>query len=383
MSVKDRAASRAEDRRRKRNLLRPLLADGLDSRPNSVAARDGIVGTHQKALKINLDPTKYGAFAEIGARQEVARWFFRVGGAAGTVAKTISAYDMKVSNAIYGQCERYVSRERLERMLDYEFQLLLKRLKKERGTRTKFFVFADTVAARSYTREEESHGWLGMRFQDEPRAKLSEILIHVRLNDRENLQQQEALGIVGVNLIHGALYLHEKSEELIASLLDDLTAERVQVNMIRFSGPAFRDVDNRFMSLQLVQQGLAGAAMFTASGEVVLASDVLHNKPVLVERGSFRPITKVTIDMLECARSQFVQEPDVQGEDPVVLMEMTLKNLTDRGNIDHQDFLDRVDLLRTPGKAVLISNYGAYYRLAGYLFRYTKKRSGWQWACLA
>lgn len=330
--------------------------------------------THQKALEVNLDPTKYGVFAEIGAGQEVARWFFRVGGAAGTIAKTISAYDMTVSDAIYGPSDRYVSRKRLQSMLDHEYPLLLKRLEKKRGTNVKFFVFADTVAARSYRQKANSHGWLGIRFQHHPRAKPSQIIIHARLNDRENLQQQEALGILGVNLVHGAIYRHEQPRELIASLLDGLTTERLQVNTIEFSGPAFRTVDNRFMSLQLVQQGLAGAAMFTADGEVVQVSDILYKKPILVERGSFHPITKVTIDMLECAQAQFVQEPKVEGKDLVVLMEMTLKNLTDHGEISHQDFLDRVDMLRTLGKTVLISNYGTYHRLASYLFRYTKER---------
>lgn len=374
MSAKDITANRAKARKRERNRARPVRPEGTDSRANPVTAQGEAPNTHQKALQINLDPSKYGAFAEIGAGQEVARWFFRVGGAAGTVAKTISAYDMTVSDAIYGQCGRYVSRKRLQSMLDHEFQLLLKRLDKERGASVKFFVFANTVAARSYTREEDSHGWLGIRFQSHPRAKPSEIVIHARLNDRENLAQQEALGILGVNLIHGAIYRHEQPNELIGSLLDDLTTERVQVNMIEFSGPAFREVDNRFMSLQLVQQGLAGAAMFTADGEVVQVSDVLYKKPILVERGSFRPITNVTIDMLECARSQFVQEPKVNGGELVVLMEMTLKNLTERGEIDHQDFLDRVDILSTLGKTVLISNYGEYHRLASYLFRYTKER---------
>src|SRR5712671_3184878 len=288
---------------------------------------EGTFDTHSKALKINLNQRFYGTFAEIGAGQEVVRWFFRVGGAAGTIAKTISAYDMTVSDAIYGQSDRYVSRKRLQSMLDHEYRLLVKRLDKKRGASVKFFVFADTVAARSYLQQQNSHGWLGIRFQAHPRAKPSQIIIHARLNDRENLQQQEALGIVGVNLVHGALYRHEQPKELIASLLDGLTTERLQVNTIEFSGPAFRNVDNRFMTLQLVQQGLAGASMFTADGEVVQVSDVLPKKPILVERGSFHPITKVTIDMLECARSQFVQEREVEGEELVELMEMTLNNL--------------------------------------------------------
>jgi hypothetical protein len=332
--------------------------------------------THQKALRINLDPSKYGTCVEIGAGQEVARWFFRVGGASGTIAKTMSAYDMTISDAIYGPCERYVSRQRLQSMLDREFALLLERLNQKRGATTRFFVFADTVAARSYTRKDEAHGWLGMEFQIEPNGEPSQIIIHVRMLDKENLQEQEALGIIGVNLIHGALYLHEDPYALIDSLLDNLTTDRVEVDMIKLSGPAFAPVDNRLMALQLVQKGLTKAAMFIANGEVVQPADVLHNRCIIIERGSFRPVTKVTMDMLECATAEFVQEPKVQGEDVVVLMEMTLKNLIEGDKIDHKDFLDRVDILGALGKTVLISNYAEYHRLAAYLFLYTKKMIG-------
>ena len=201
-------------------------------------------------------------------------------------------------------------------------------------------------------------------------------MIHVRMLDKENIQQQEALSIMGVNLIYGAMYHYEKPDTLIASLLDNLTSERVEVDMIKFSGPAFEHVDNRIMALQLVTQGLANAAMFTANGEVVEAGEVLYKKPILVERGSFRPLTNVTADMLRCALAQFVQEPHVQGEEIVVLLEMTMKNLTTSDGIDHKDFLDRVDLLGTLGNMVLISKYGEYHRLAAYLFRYTKKMIG-------
>ncbi len=332
--------------------------------------------THQKALQINLDPSKYGVFAEIGAGQEVARWFFRVGGAAGTIAKSISAYDMVISDAIYGSTERYVSRHRLKMMLDYEFRLLQERLGEKRGSNTRFFVFADTVAARSYNRKDESHGWMGIRFQTEPNAEPNQIIIHVRMLDRDNLPQQEALGIMGVNLIHGAMYRFDNPQLLVTSLIDNLTNERVEVDMIKFSGPAFAKVDNRVMSLQLVEHGLASSAMFTADGEVVQPAELLYKKAILVERGSFRPVTNVTVDMLQCAQAQFIQEPNVQGEDVIVLFEMTMKNLTTESGIDHQDFLDRVDLLGTLGKTVLISNYGEYYRLAQYLFRSTKKMVG-------
>src|SRR6185369_12412979 len=215
--------------------------------------------------------------------------------------------------------------------------------------------------------------WMGIRFQCEPLKEPSQIFIHVRMLDKENLQQQEALGIMGVNLIHGALYLDHDPAALIKSLIDSLTVDRVEVDMIKFSGPDFERVDNRVMSLELVQQGLANAAMFTSDGEVVQAAEILYKKPILVERGSFRPVTRLTLDMLECAQAQFIQEPQVQGEQIVVLMEMTLKNLSDSGVIDHKDFLDRVDLLGSLGKTVLISNYGEFHRLAAYLFRYTKK----------
>src|SRR5262245_57435237 len=208
--------------------------------------------TNQKARRINLDAGRYGTFAEIGAGQEVARWFFRAGGAAGTVAKTISAYDMAVSDAIYGPTDRYVSRGRLRAMLDYEYDLLVKRLHDKRGANTAFFVFANTVT----TKPEEGHGWLGIRFQAQPGTDSSEIVIHVRMLEKDNLRQQEALGIIGVNLIHGTFYLHQDPEGLIRSLLDNLTWERVEVDMIRFAGPAFARLDNRLMALQLVRHGL-------------------------------------------------------------------------------------------------------------------------------
>jgi hypothetical protein len=333
-------------------------------------------GTHQKAIRINLDPTKYGTFAEIGAGQEVARWFFRVGGASGTIAKTISAYDMQVSDAIYGKCERYVSRQRLLTMLDHEYSLLQERLSAKRGADTRFFAFGETVAAQGYFHRDECHGWMGVRFQTQPEFEPSQVIIHVRMLDVENLQQQEALGIVGVNLLYGAMYLRDDVEVLVKGLLDDLTSERIELDMIKFSGPAFEKVDNRLMALKLVQHGLTKAAMFRADGEVVNAAETLYKKAILVERGSFRPVTNVTLDMLRSAQAQFVQEPGVQGEEVLVLMEMTLRNLIDGGEINHQDYLDRIDILSTQGKMVLISNYGAFHRLASFLFRYTKKRIG-------
>jgi hypothetical protein len=328
--------------------------------------------TNQKARQINLDANRYGTFAEIGAGQEVVRWFFRAGGAAGTVAKTISAYDMAVSDAIYGPTDYYVSRHRLQSMLDYEYDLLLERLDKTRGDKAAFFVFADTVA----THRESGHGWLGVRFQAESGSDPSEIIIHVRMLDKESVRQQEALGLIGVNLLYGAFYLHREPAALIRSLLDNLTWERVEVDMIRFAGPAFARVDNRLMALQLVRQDLTEAAMFTAEGEAVQWAEVLYHKPVLVLRGSFLPVTKSTLDVLERALEQFVREPDLNGETPVVLMEMTLRQLTRGEQIDETDFLNRSDMLSALGKTVLISNFRRFHRLAAYLTRYTERPIG-------
>jgi hypothetical protein len=331
--------------------------------------------THSKALRINIDPRWYGTFAEIGAGQEVVRWFFRVGGAAGTVAKSISAYDMKVSDAIYGHADRYVSRGRLQAMLDYEFGLDIERLAAERGDNTSFFAFADTVVARSYRGTSECHGWMGIKYQSRANDQPSQIVMHIRMLDEEASAQQEALGIVGVNLCYGAFFLSHVPEELVESLLDNLTTRRLEIDMLEFSGIEFRNVDNRVMALKLVQIGLSGAAMFGPNREVLQPSDVLHNKAVLVERGSFRPVTCVNIDMLECALTKFKQEPAVADKPILSLMELTMRNLLAGGTeVDRRDFLARAEVLAALGMTVLISDYFEYYRLAAYLSWRTHER---------
>ncbi|MFT5240993.1 MAG: hypothetical protein ACI9OU_001319 [Candidatus Promineifilaceae bacterium] len=329
--------------------------------------------TRQKAFRVNLDNSRYGTFAEIGAGQEVVRWFFTVGGAAGTIAKSISAYDMTVSDAIYGKCDRYVCRERLQSMLDYEQNLIVERLNTERGNETAFFAFADTVVAQSYQGTKECHGWMGVKFQAHPRDDNSQIIIHVRMLDRDNAAQQEALGIVGVNLLYGAFFHHYQPEKLLESLLDGLSTERIEIDMIEFSGIEFRHVDNRIMSLKLVQLGLSGVAMLGPDGSVLQPSAALRKKPILVERGSFRPVTKVNMDILASAAEVVGALPQNVGKDVLQVMEITMHNLLSSGSIDLNDFLARADLISAVGKTVLISDYFEYYRLGSYLRQHTNE----------
>jgi hypothetical protein len=333
----------------------------------------------RKPFKSTWIPVFYGTFAEIGAGQEVVRWFFRAGGAAGTVAKSMSAYDMTVSDAIYGTSDRYVSRSRLEAMLSHEFELNVQRLDAKRGEHTCFFAFADTVAARSFRGGSECHGWMGITFQHAPRARESRILIHVRMLDAENAAQAEALGIVGVNLVYGASFLHQAPEVLLRSLLDQLSVGRIEIDMIEFSGAAFASVDNRLMSLNLVQLGLSGAAMFGPHGEVLQPSEAFYKKAILVERGAFHPVTKVHMDMLHRASEKFRALPEVRDSNTQVIevMEVTMRNLlADQSAVDPQDFLDRADVLAACGMPVLVSDFSEYYRLGAFLSRMTHEPIG-------
>lgn len=332
--------------------------------------------THQKALQINLDPTTYGAFAEIGAGQEVARWFFRVGGASGTVAKSMSAYDMQVSDAIYGHAERYVCEQRLRTMLEHEWNLLIERLDSSRGEQSRFFVFANTVAVRNYVGSNEAHGWMGIRFQTSPREAPSTVIAHVRMWDREAVLQQEALGIVGVNLIHAATQHGADPRAVVSNLADELSTNRVEVDMIQFEGEAYREVDNRLMSFRLVEAELTNAVLFSPSG-VVQPSEILRKKPVLTMRGRFHPFTLTHADMFLCARAQFAQEPANAGKDFITLAEIPLNVLQDEeGRSDEAALLARLDVLASLGQNALVTNYRDYFRLSSYFQRYTREMVG-------
>jgi hypothetical protein len=342
-----------------------------------ILSREQSVDTHQKALRINLDPRWYGTVAEIGAGQEVARWFFRVGAAAGTIAKTISAYDMAVSDAVYGEVDRYVSEARLQAMLDHEYALNIDRLGDRRGDNTSFFAFADTVVARSFRGGNECHGWMGVKFQAHPHDEPSQVVLHVRMLDVEAALQQEALGVVGVNLLHGAFFEHHEPEKLVESLLDRLSTDRIEIDLIRFRGIEFRSVDNRLVALQLVQLGLSGVAMFGPDKEVLQPSEILRKKAVLIERGSFRPTTMVNLDMLECALAKFEADPAVDGRPVLALAELTMRNLLAGGDqVDRRDFLARAELLGACGLTTMISDYFDYYRLAAFLSERTSGRIG-------
>jgi len=326
--------------------------------------------TQEKALRINLSRAIYGSFAEIGAGQEVAANFFKVGGASGTIAKTMSAYDMKFSDAIYGVCERYVCEDRLIQMLDHEYKLLPERLP-HRITETRFFAFADTVEVLNFERTNAGHGWIGLRFQLVPEGPVNDCVVHVKMHDNDPIQQQVSLGILGVNMIYGCMFMKDP-EQIINSLLDGLTSKRMEVDMFRLSGPDFVHLDNRLMALKLVKNGLTKAAMFGPDGTVMQPSEALYKKNVLVLRGRFRPVTHVNVDMLLASRRHFKNEPDVERSRIVVLTELTLNDLSSNGEIDEKDFLHRAEIICSLGQTVLISNYFEYYRLVDYLSRITK-----------
>jgi hypothetical protein len=341
------------------------------------------IGTKQKALAINLDPTIYGSFAEIGAGQDVAANFFKAGASSGTIAKTMSAYDMIFSDAIYGaqKGKRYVTESRLISMLDREYGLLIERLAEQRGNTTTFFAFSDTVSALNYHKTNDGHGWMGVRFQLEPNGQFNDVVLHFKLLDNDNNLQQQAVGILGVNLIYACFYYHTIPPVFLLSLMDDLSTDRIQIDMIRFEGPNFVKVDNRLMSLHLVKYGFSNAAVFGPDGKNLQPSEVLYKKHCVVIRGRFRPLINVHLDMLNTGVKQFMQESDVDKDNVVVISELTLQALKERdadptAEIDEKDFLDRVDILCSLGQTVLISNFHEYYKLVAYLSKITKLKMG-------
>ncbi len=336
--------------------------------------RNSNISTRQKALEINLDEERYGTFVEIGAGQEVARQFFSAGAAAGTVAKTMSAYDMQISDEIYGKAGAYVSRERLEQMLGREYDLLLKRLKDSRPITTQFFSYAATVTARSFKQKNECHGWLGIETQLYPEAPPSRIILHVRMLDDDNQSQTEALGILGVNLIYGAFYYKSQPKWVIEGLLDNIGSDRLEIDLIEFSGPYYTDVDNRLMNLHLIRSWCCRGVMFDTDGASIVPSSAMRKKDILVMRGSFKPPAKLHLDMSSAAIDQLTSMGSLSERGVLNIAEITMSELTSDGEQDDASFLARVDLLVKLGFHVLISDYLRHFRLRSWIRNFTNNR---------
>ena len=336
-----------------------LPRDMADSHDNPAPPPDV---ADRKALALNLDASVYGTFAEIGAGQEVVRHFFKAGGASGTVAKSMSAYDMAISDAIYGHPRRYVSRERLSQMLAHEYELLVDRLAAARGKESRFFVFADTVATTAHDATGQGHCWMGLRFQHEPGAAPSDIILHLRLWDRTAARQQDALGVVGVNLIHAAFHARADADTLLRALVEGVGPARVEVDQMDLSGPAVAHIDPAFAAVRLVRLGLTDAVLFGPSGQPEVPGDFLYHRNVLVARGFLRPVSRVNLDMLEQGARA------TPPADLVRLLEISLRDDTST----EADVVARARLANELGLPVLVSRYRGYYRLPGYLRRYTQ-----------
>ena len=334
--------------------------------------------TKQKALKINLNDNIYGTFAEIGAGQETVRQFFRAGGASSTIAKSISAYDKDFSDAIYGieDDKRYVTENRLRKMLDWETSLIEERLTRDKHPEKLFFSYANTVATIDFAKKFKGHGWVGLRFQIEPNGDYNEIILHIRFKENDARLQQETLGVLGTNLIYSAFYKYNQPKKILKYLYDNLNKDQLEIDTINFSGPVFKEVDNRLVSLQLVKGGMTDAVMFSPEGKNVLPAKILYKKNILALRGSFRPVTKVNVEMYLNSIKLFLKQKNVDLEKTQVVFEITLSNLKSDGEIDEQDFLDRAKLLCSLGQTVLISDFKEYYKLVEYFSLYTKKKIG-------
>ena len=331
-----------------------------------------------KALRINLNENIYGTFAEIGAGQETVRHFFRAGASSGTIAKAMSAYDKDFSDAIYGieNDGRYVTESRLRKMLSHEVMLIEQRLKRDKHPHKMFFSYANTVATIDFAKQFKGHGWVGIKFQVEPDEDYNEIILHIRFRENDARLQQETLGILGVNLIYGAFYKHNDPKKLLRYLYDHLDKDQLEIDTINFSGPRFANVDNRLMSLQLVKNGMTDAVMFNPDGKNILPAAVLYKKNILALRVSFRPVTKVNMDMYKQSYEMFIQENKVDKENTFVVFEITLSNLKAEGEIDERDFLDRAELLCSLGQTVMISNFQEYFKVVEYFSSFTKSRMG-------
>ena len=332
------------------------------------------LSTHQKALAINLDPDIYGTVAEIGAGQEVARWFFRVGGAAGSIAKTISTYDMKVSDQVYGKSGRYVSRERVISMLDKEYRLLCERLGEDRQSHTRFYAFADTVTAQNYKGTHDCHGWIGLRYQTEPGGEPNDLILHVNMCDRTNIRQQEALGILGVNLIYSIFHTDDYNAELLTHLFEELSPGRLEIDLVETEGPAFADASPLEIGLTLVRNGLSQAVLFDPDGKLAAPNEVIRKREVIIERGLFKHSTEVEPEILHAASEQLRAESPDGDSEPLTAMELSVNNLREGANVENSEYLRRLEGMTSSGQWTLLTRLKHSYTLTDYLRRYSQER---------
>ncbi len=341
-----------------------------------------IFETKRKALKINLNPDIYGTFAEIGAGQEVARNFFGAGAASGTIAKTMSAYDMAFSDAIYGVEEsgRYVSRTRLRKMLTHEFDLLTERLQGEKYKSKKFFAFADTVTTLNFTKTNDPHGWIGIRFQHEVGGPVNDIIIHIRLLDSDSRLQTKVLGILGVNLIFAAYYYAEDPQTMIESLVDNLSIGSVEIDLVKVSGPVFEHANERLLNLYLIAKGFAQAAIFRPDAHAAQIKDYLYKKNIIILRTKYRQKSNPNFDLFNLAVEQFKKNTRGTAEDTVVLIEVLMGNALDEENRitneDLQYFAERAEYLCSTGNNIMVSNFRRNNHLAEFIQTFKPKHVG-------
>jgi hypothetical protein len=332
--------------------------------------------THHKALTLNLDPSTFGSFAEIGAGQEVARWFLLVGGASGTVAKTISAYDKEVSDDLYGSGSRYVSRQRLGAMLDNEWTQLLAQLSKSRGSQTRFFCFVDTVSARNFAGTNDSHGWIGLRFQLQPGDPPNDVLLHANLRDPSNVLQQQAIGILGVNLIYAAFYEGQTKESFLEGVAQDVVAERIEIDHVNLSGPAFESWDRRDLLVHLVRAGLAEAVFFSSMGSTVPPTEVLYKKAVVLAPGYFGHTdsvhSQVHLRLLASGIQELHEDLDETKSAPAGFCCLTVAPFTPNEPAPEiLELLRRIDALLAAGGDVLLFRRPELYHMTALVNRHT------------
>lgn len=331
--------------------------------------------TKRKALRINLDTEIYGTFAEIGAGQEVARNFFTAGAASGTVAKTMSAYDMVFSNSIYGVEEsgRYVSKSRLQKMLGHEFELLTERLIGEQYKGRTFFAFANTVTTLNFSKTNDPHGWMGIRFQAVPGGPANDIIFHVRLLDSDAALQQNVLGVIGVNLVYASYYHSGDVQTMIESLVDNLSIGSVEIDVINLSGPVFSTANDRLVNLYLIAKGFSSAAIFDKSANACQSKDLLYKKDIMILRTKYKQKSTPNFDLFNRAVDQFKRSQNIKNKNIVVMIEVLMSNMLGQekelSTEDLEEFANKAEQLCSTGNHVIVSNFTRNHKLAQYLSR--------------